>query len=243
MLPSRKLLIAANLKMNRLPEGALEDNSPYREGANVDVIAMPTLLDIQSCIDARIMTGAQVGQCHNETTGAHTGDVSMQMLADTGVRYVLCGHSERREFHDETNEDVAAQAIAALDANIHPIVCVGESEDQREANEQEVVVKKQISVLPLESDITIAYEPVWAIGTGKTATPRQAQEMHAFIRSLLPEDKRNSTRILYGGSMKPDNAQDLLSQPDIDGGLIGGASLKLDAFGEIVKIALALSSS
>jgi len=238
----RRLLIAANLKMNRLPDGALDDDSPYREGANVDVIAIPTMLDMQRCLDARIITGAQVGQCHNETTGAHTGDISMQMLADAGVRYVLCGHSERREFHGETDEDVAAQAIAALDANIHPIVCVGETEAQREASEQEKVVKKQLSLLPLESDITIAYEPVWAIGTGKTATPEQAQEMHAFIRSILPEDKRESTRILYGGSMKAANAKELLSQPDIDGGLIGGASLKLEEeFREIVRIAEELS--
>ncbi|MBU0766520.1 triose-phosphate isomerase [Patescibacteria group bacterium] len=244
MSPPRKLLIAGNLKMNRLPEGALEDDSPYREGSNVDVIAIPTLLDIQSCIDARIITGAQIGQCHNETTGAHTGDISMQMLADSGVRYVLCGHSERREFYGETDEDVAAQAIAALDANIHPIICVGESSKEREAEKHEKVIKRQINVLPLESDITIAYEPIWAIGENalRAATPEEAQTMHSFIRSLLPEDKRESTRILYGGSMKAANAKELLSQPDIDGGLIGGASLQLEEFRGIVQIALALSS-
>ena len=244
MNTSRKLLIAANLKMNRLPDGALDDDSPYRETGNVDVIAIPTLLDMQRCLDAQIITGAQVGHCHNESIGAHTGDISMQMLADAGVRYVLCGHSERREFHGETDEDVAAQAIAALDANLHPIICVGESREEREAEKHKEVVKRQISVLPLESDITIAYEPVWAIGDNalRAATSEEAQEMHAFIRSLLSKERQAITRILYGGSLKKKNAQELLSQPDIDGGLIGGASLKLkEEFAEIVKIAQELS--
>ncbi|MBU2213688.1 triose-phosphate isomerase [Patescibacteria group bacterium] len=244
MNTTRKLLIAANLKMNRLPDGALDDDSPYREKGNVDVIAIPTLLDIQQCLDAQIITGAQVGQCHNETTGAHTGDISMQMLADVGVRYVLCGHSERREFHGETDEDVAAQAIAALDANIHPIVCIGESSEEREAKKHEEVIERQVRALPIESDITIAYEPIWAIGENalRAATSEEAQEMHAFIRSLLSAERGAITRILYGGSLKKKNAKELLSQKDIDGGLIGGASLNLEEeFAEIVKIAQELS--
>ena len=161
----------------------------------------------------------------------------MEQLAKAGCHYVLCGHSERRKDHGETNEDVAVQVIGALENTLHPILCVGETEQERDEGKEKDIVKAQLSGIPLESTLTIAYEPVWAIGTGKTATPEQAEEMHAYIRSLLPDDKKESTRILYGGSMKPDNAQELLSQPNIDGGLIGGASLKPDSFGQIVEIA------
>jgi len=237
----RKLLIAGNWKMNPIPEGALDNDSPYRERADTDIVVFPTFLDIRECIAAKLLTGGQYG--HTEGMGAHTGDVSMHMLADAGCRYVLCGHSERRQNHDETNEDVAAQAIVALECGLHPIVCIGETEEEREKKHEKKVVEKQLSVLPLESDITLAYEPVWAIGTGKNATPEQAQEMHAFIRSLLPDDKKDATRILYGGSMKPENAEELLRQIDIDGGLIGGASLKPDDFGTIVKIAAGLAQN
>lgn len=236
----RKFLIAANWKMNSAPDGALDAHSPYRTHADVDVVVFPTFLDIQTCCDAKLITGAQYG--HPEPNGAHTGDISLSMTKERGCLYALCGHSERRAGHNESNEDVAAQVIAALELGMHPIVCVGETEEQRNAGNAEDIVKAQLEPIPTESDITIAYEPVWAIGTGNTATPEQAQHMHAYIRGILPEDRRDMTRILYGGSMKPNNCEELLSQNDIDGGLIGGAALKPEDFMQIVDTAVQLSS-
>lgn len=237
---SRKFLIAGNWKMNATPEGAFDPQSPYHPKSDVDIVVFPTYLDLKDVLHAQIICGPQHG--HIEESGAHTGDVSLKMCKDLGCTYTLCGHSERRQSHGETNEDVATQAIAALEYGLHPVVCVGETESERDAGHEQEIVRAQISVLPLESDITIAYEPVWAIGTGKTATPEQAQQMHAFIRSLLPDDRKEQTRILYGGSMKPENAESLLSQPDIDGGLIGGASLKPEQFGAIVEIATGMNN-
>lgn len=236
----RRFLIAGNWKMNNAPEGAFDADSPYQTHANVDVVVFPTYLDLRRCIDAKMIIGPQYG--HSEAHGAHTGDISLAMCKELGCLYALCGHSERRAAHNESDEDIAAQVIAALELGLHPVVCVGESEAERTAGTQEDIVSNQLKLIPLESDITIAYEPVWAIGTGNTASPEQAQEMHAFIRGLLPADRRDVTRILYGGSMKPDNADDLLSQEDIDGGLIGGASLQPDQFGQIVQTAVQLSS-
>ncbi len=218
----KRLLIAANWKMNPPPEGSLLPASPYLEHAAVDVIVLPGHLDLERCIAARLITGGQYG--HPEPKGAHTGDVSIQMLARLGCRYVLCGHSERRRDHHESSAFVMEQVVAALEANIHPILCVGETLEEREAGKEHEVVKHQLKGLPEHGEITIAYEPVWAIGTGKTATPQQAQAMHAFIRPLLPKDLHAATRILYGGSMNKDNAEALLLRPDIDGGLIGGVA-------------------
>ena len=236
---SRTPLIAANWKMNPAPEGAFEHDSPYQSHSAVDVWVFPTYLNLKDCIDASIISGAQHGRC--EPCGAYTGDVSMQMIADLGCRSVLCGHSDRREFHSESNEDVAAQAISALEAGLHPIVCIGETGEERKAGKQEEVIMAQLAPLPLESNIILAYEPVWAISRGDPNTPaattEDAQQMHAFIRSKLPEDVQDTMRILYGGSMKPENADDLLAQEDIDGGLVGGASLKPDAFRAIVDAA------
>lgn len=164
----------------------------------------------------------------------------MAQIATLGCTYVLCGHSERRKHHGETDAFIAEQAIAALEAKLHPIVCIGETEDERAHKKEKQAIEKQMQALP--QGITIAYEPVWAIGTGKTATVTQAQEMHAFIRSLLPEDIRATTRILYGGSMNALNAKELLAQEDIDGGLIGGASLKPEEFREIVECAINLET-
>ncbi len=234
----RTFLIAANWKMNSIPDGALADGSPYIPQNGVDVLVFPTFLDLLTCRDAGMPTGAQFG--HPEPHGAHTGDVSIEMIQKLGCSHILCGHSERRQYHGETDEDVAAQTASALEAGLHPVVCIGETAEERDADEAKSVVTRQMSVLPLHKDITIAYEPIWAIGTGNTATPELAQEMHALIRSLLPEERRETTRILYGGSMKPENAKELLSQPDIDGGLVGGASLKLDAFREIIAAAQSL---
>ena len=204
----------------------------------------------------------------------------MAMLKAAGCRYVLCGHSERRRDHHESDDFVAQQAIEALELGLHPVVCIGETLEQRERGKEKDVIRKQLKdiLLLLPSNetseraglgyplpghpargglhigkgepmrgkpsgfpLTIAYEPVWAIGTGKTATAAQAQEMHAFIRSLLPKTVQGDTRILYGGSVKADNAYDLLYQSDIDGALVGGASLKPDEFGKIVEAALELA--
>lgn len=239
----RTFLIAGNWKMNKAPDGAYDAGSPYLPHAHIDVVVFPTFLDLPACIDARIICGPQYG--HPEDHGAHTGDVSLKMCKDLGCLYALCGHSDRRAEHRESSADVATQVTAALELGMHPIVCVGETLEERKAGNAHNVVEEQLKPLPLASDITIAYEPVWAISRGDPNTPaatlKDAEEMHALIRSLLPEDRREETRILYGGSMKPENAKELLGIEDIDGGLIGGASLTPDAFGDIIRIAEELS--
>lgn len=235
---SRRFFLAANWKMNAMPLEAVGSSSPYRARVDLDVVVFPTALDIPICINAKLLTGGQSGR--PEPSGAHTGDISMELIKAAGCHHVLCGHSERRAQHGETNEDVAEQVIAALEVGLHPIVCVGETEAQRDAGKHHAVVKEQIESIPLHGDLTLAYEPVWAIGTGKTATPAQAQEMHVFIRSLLPEDRRENVRILYGGSVKPENATELLNQEDIDGALVGGASLDAMQFTAILNSALSL---
>ena len=172
-------------------------------------------------------------------SGAYTGELSGAMLKDFGCRYAIIGHSERRSYHAESDQLVAEKCQAALECGLQPILCVGESLEEREAAITEQVVARQLdavlqhSGIAAFSSIVVAYEPVWAIGTGKTATPEQAQEVHAFIRSRLAEQDAvvaDGVRILYGGSMKPDNAAELLAKPDIDGGLIGGAALKAEDF-------------
>jgi triosephosphate isomerase len=181
-----------------------------------------------------------------QASGAFTGEVSAAMLVDFSCRYVIVGHSERRAYHAETSELVAKKTVAALGAGITPIVCVGETLEQREAGQTAAVVSRQLAVvLALLDDeavtqIVVAYEPVWAIGTGKTATPAMAQEVHAQLRTQLRERSAaaaDKVAILYGGSMKPDNAAELMAQPDIDGGLIGGAALKAADFLAIVHAA------
>ena len=188
--------------------------------------------------------GAQDVSAH--AAGAFTGEVSAAMLADFACRYVIVGHSERRAFHAESNELVAKKAVAALEAGLSPIVCVGETLAQREAGQTGAVVSSQLeAVLTLLDDaalarIVLAYEPVWAIGTGKTATPEMAQEVHAQLRAQLKQKNAvaaDTVQILYGGSMKPDNARELMAQPDIDGGLIGGAALKAADFLAIIHAA------
>jgi triosephosphate isomerase len=176
--------------------------------------------------------------------GAYTGEVSAAMLSDLGCRYAIVGHSERRAYHGESDALVADKAQAALARGVTPIVCVGETLAQREAGETESVVKRQLSVVihklaHCASEIVVAYEPVWAIGTGRTATPEQAQQVHALLRAQLTAATGHGAnmKILYGGSVKPDNAATLFSQPDIDGGLIGGASLKAADFVAICRAA------
>lgn len=238
----RSLLIVANWKMNPVPEGAFDVGSPYWGCSDVDVIVFPTHLDLRQCVGTGLITGAQCGRA--EKPGPFTGDVSMEMIAECGARYVLCGHSERRRNHGETNEQVAAQAIAALEAGLHPIVCIGETKAERDQGKHEKVIEEQMKGLPLHSsELTIAYEPVWAIGeeAERAATAEEAQEMHEFIRGLFDAEHSDVRRIIYGGNVNADNAEKLLAHPDIDGGLVGGASLKPDLFRQIVEAAIRLS--
>jgi triosephosphate isomerase len=239
MTNARKPIIAANWKMNPAPQGYNTDDSPFRPREDVDVIVFPAHTDLHACVEAFLNTGAQSGR--PERTGAFTGDISMHLIATRGCRYVLCGHSERRIHHAENDAFVAEQAIAAIAENLLPIVCVGETADEREMGKAKEVVRRQLDALfgsarpsDLRDQLIIAYEPVWAIGTGKTATPADAQEMHAFIRTILPADMRPGTRILYGGSVKPATAAELIAQSDIDGFLVGGASLEIQSFRQIV---------
>jgi triosephosphate isomerase (TIM) len=232
----RKLLLAANWKMHSPPQGWDGEGSPYIPREEIDVVVFPTFVDIRSCLEKFLTVGGQYGR--SEPQGAFTGDLSMKILAEHGCTYVLCGHSERRKYHAETDEIVAQQVKSALGAGLHPIVCVGESLEEREADLQLPIVERQVK--SIESPVIFAYEPIWSIGTGKTASAEQAQEMHAFIRSLLPEGAREGSRILYGGSANDQNAAELLSQPDIDGLLVGGASLKPEVFGKMVDVACSL---
>lgn len=231
----RKPLIAANWKMHSPPAGWDNEDSPYRSREGVDVVVFPTFLDIRTCIEKFLTVGAQFGR--PEENGAFTGDVSMQLLASHSCTYVLCGHSERRRNHLESNTFIAEQLSAAVKAGLHPILCIGETAEERDAGKAEEVVQSQLlssQISDLRSPISIAYEPVWAIGNGNSAAAMESQKMHAFIRNLLPENIRNTTRILYGGSVKPENAKEILAQPDIDGALVGASSLDPRHFAAIL---------
>ncbi|MFH2033977.1 MAG: triose-phosphate isomerase, partial [Candidatus Margulisiibacteriota bacterium] len=233
----RKIVIAGNWKMNKTLVEASDLVKKLKELVkdikDRTIIVCPPYpaLDAVSreISNSNIELGAQ--NLFWEDKGAYTGEVSAPMLKAANCVYVIIGHSERRQYFGETDQTVNKKIFAALKHNLFPIVCVGETLEEREANKTFDVIKKQIAdgFAGLSADqwekIIIAYEPVWAIGTGKTATPEQAQEVHAYIRGLLPKDVVHGIRILYGGSMKPDNAKELLAKPDIDGGLIGGAAL------------------
>jgi len=216
------------------------------EGVNSEVLVcvpFPYMSQVESLIEgSNLKLGAQ--NININSSGAFTGEVSADMIKDFGAKHVIAGHSERRSFYGETSSVVAKKTKAAIDAGLSPLLCVGESLEQREAGKTEVVVAEQINavieLVGIESfdSIIIAYEPVWAIGTGMTATPEQAQAVHFFIRNLLGESSENiaqKTPILYGGSMNAGNAVELISCPDIDGGLIGGAALKAEDFLQICK--------
>lgn len=249
----RKKIIAGNWKMNKTAgEAESLANAIKRElsaETKVDVVLCPTFTAIsavsQAISGSQIALGAQ--NMHWEAEGAYTGEISAAMLRDLYCRYVILGHSERRQYFGETDESVNKKTHAALAAGLKPIVCVGETLEEREADQIESVITTQINgglagLTPAQlKNVVIAYEPVWAIGTGKTASPEQAQDVHAMIRGLLAtlSDKNTaeSVRIQYGGSMKPGNAAELMSKPDIDGGLIGGAALDAQSFIEIVKAA------
>jgi len=246
----RKLIIAGNWKMNKTvaEAEALTADLKIDLGnlTEVDVVVCPPFTALAAVSgqlqDSNIRLGAQNMSEHDY--GAHTGEVAAGMLKDLLVRYVILGHSERRQDQAESDDLVNRKAKAALAAGLKPIVCVGETLDQREAGDTEKVVGEQVrsSLVELSpeqlEETVIAYEPVWAIGTGKTATAEQAQEVHAFIRSQLDEAVAKRVRIQYGGSVKPANATDLLGLPDVDGALVGGASLEAHNFIEIVTSTL-----
>lgn len=251
-------MIAGNWKMNCGPYDAAElleglKAKKKEVDEQVDVLVCPPFVSIGMAVKYLYDTDIQVGaqNLHFEENGAFTGEISGSMLAESGCNYVIIGHSERRQYFGETDETVNKRTHKALEHKLAPIICVGESLEQRKAGGHFDLVKDQI-IAALNGvnedqvlDVVIAYEPIWAIGTGETATPEQAQEMHEFIRKALADlytqEAADSVNILYGGSMKPANAQELLSQPDVDGGLIGGASLDADSFSEIINIAEDLS--
>ena len=213
---------------------------------NVDIVVCPPYTLLAYLADALETSNIAVGgqNLYWQDEGAFTGEVSPVMLKDAGCRYVIIGHSERRQFFGETNENVNKKIKASLKNGLIPIVCVGENRQERESNNTFKVIESQIKGALVEISpedmlkIVIAYEPVWAIGTGLTATPEQAQEVHKFIRDLLKElyqeEISSQIRIQYGGSVKPDNIAELISKPDVDGALVGGASLKADSFSQIV---------
>jgi triosephosphate isomerase len=251
MNKERKLIIAGNWKMNKTVAEALDlvrglklELSNVKE---VDIVVCPpfsALSEISKAIlNSNIRLGAQNMSEHN--VGAYTGEIAAVMLKEFSTRYVILGHSERRQYQKESDELISKKALAAHAASLKPIVCVGETLAEREANEMEKVLDRQVrgSLAGLTKDqmneTVIAYEPVWAIGTGKTATTQQAQDAHAFIRRLLAKMFEDSVakkvRIQYGGSVKPSNARELMSQPDVDGALVGGASLEARSFADIIK--------
>jgi triosephosphate isomerase (TIM) len=234
----RKPLICANWKMHSPPKGWDAPDSPYRPEAGVDVVVFPSFLALPAAITAKLIVGGQCGR--SEPEGAFTGDVSMKMLKDIGCTHVLCGHSERRKYHKETDAFIAEQVAAALEVGLHPILCIGETKEQRDRGHAQQTVKKQLTQFSIFNfQFSIAYEPVWAIGSGMNALPDDAEKMHAFIRSLLPKESRESTRIIYGGSVNDLNAADFLAHPDIDGLLVGGASLLPEQFRGIVETGIA----
>jgi triosephosphate isomerase len=231
------MLIAGNWKMYKTATETGELCRALREALTglegVDVAVCPPFTGlapaVQALADTEIAVAAQ--NVHWEPEGAYTGEISAPMLVDLGVYGAIVGHSERRQHFGETDDTVARRASAALYAGLSVIACVGELEEEREAGETEAVLRRQLEPLEAHDNLVIAYEPVWAIGTGKTATPETAQEAHAFVKSLL------DVPVLYGGSVKPENAAELLAQPDVDGALVGGASLELDSFVAICRAA------
>ena len=247
----RKIIIAGNWKLNKTIAEAVELVSEIKSQAdgvtNVDIVVCPVFTALSEV--NKIVAGSNVGlgaqDLYWEDSGAFTGEVSVPLLKDAGCQYVIIGHSERRQYFGETNETVNSKVKAALAGGLIPIVCVGENLEQREADKAFDVVKDYVenSLKGFSADemkkIIVAYEPVWAIGTGKTASPAQAQEIHNFIRSLLKEmhndEVAESMRIQYGGSVKPENAKELMGQKDIDGALVGGAALKAESFLGIIK--------
>jgi triosephosphate isomerase len=227
------MLIAGNWKMFKGPSQAQSFFDEFDAPAGVDVVVCPPFVSLAAAVESGRTIYAQ--NVHWEPTGAYTGEVSPEMLHELGVEGALVGHSERRRLFGETDETVARRARAALDAGLGVIACVGETLEQRESGDTELVLKIQVEAIAFAAGeherLVIAYEPVWAIGTGKTATPELAEDAHGFIKGLLDRP------VLYGGSVKPENAAELLCQPSIDGALVGGASLEPDSFAAICRVA------
>lgn len=228
-------LIAGNWKMYKGPAEASEFCLGLREAelGGVDVVVCPPYVSL--AVAVQLLAGTEIAvaaqNVHWDTEGAFTGEISVPMLRELGVYGTIVGHSERRQFFGETDETTAQRVRAALAGGLFVIACVGETEQEREGGETKEVLRRQVSALEADENLVLAYEPVWAIGTGKTATPETAQEAHAFVKSLL------DVPVLYGGSVKPENAAELLAQPDVDGALVGGASLDLDSFTSICRAA------
>lgn len=249
----RKQIAAANWKMNltidkaqSLLDDILGENIVANEnGQVVFAVPFPYLIEAVERVAGRAGYAVAAQNCSNKKNGAYTGEVSVEMLKSIGVEYCIVGHSERREYFGELDEILAQKLTLCLDEGIIPIFCCGEALDVREKNKQNDFVKTQLEKALFDfsekeiKKIVIAYEPIWAIGTGKTATAEQAQQMHAFIRSVLADkwgqEVADDITILYGGSVKGSNAQELFSSPDVDGGLVGGASLSASEFAQIIK--------
>ena len=223
------MLVAGNWKLFKGPAETAAFCAAFEPPVGVAAVLCPPFVSLAAALAGGATVFAQ--NVHWASEGAFTGEISVAMLQELGVQGSLVGHSERRQHFGETDETVARRAAAALEAGLRVIACVGELGEERERGETEAVLRRQLSVLEPHPALVIAYEPVWAIGTGKTATPELAQEAHAFIKSLL------DAPVLYGGSVKPDNAAELISQPDIDGALVGGASLDPDSFAAICRAA------
>jgi triosephosphate isomerase (TIM) len=252
----RKPFVAGNWKMNTDSRSSVElakavaASSAGVAREKVTVAVLPPFVYVPAVVKAVSASGVAVGaqDVYFELKGAFTGEISPAMLKDVGCTYVLCGHSERRHVLGESDELVGKKTTAAISGGLLPILCVGELLEERDAGQTEQVVARHLrtGLAGLSADkmsaVTIAYEPVWAIGTGRTATPQQAQEVHAFIRNWLSEtygaNLAQEARILYGGSVKGDNAKELMAQQDVDGSLVGGASLKADEFARIIQAAV-----
>jgi triosephosphate isomerase (TIM) len=237
------VLIAGNWKMHKGAHEARAFAARLRHlpdrATDVQIVLCPPYVSLHAALqglgdESQVRVYAQ--NVHWELEGAFTGEVSAPMLLELGVKGVIVGHSERRQLFGETDAGVRRRAEAALEAGLAVIACVGETEVEREANQTEAVLERQVQVLPEHERLVVAYEPVWAIGTGKTASPELAQEAHAFVKSL------HSGRVLYGGSVNPENAPSLLAQPDVDGALVGGASLDPTAFEAICLAAAKVSN-
>jgi triosephosphate isomerase len=229
-------LIAGNWKMFKGPRETREFCSAFRPPEGIEAVLCPPLVSLAAALESGHTVFAQNVHCADE--GAYTGEVSAPMLLELGVEGAIVGHSERRQYFGETDETVARRAVAALGHGLRVIACVGESLEERESGQTELILRVQVEAVKdavgEHERLVIAYEPVWAIGTGQTATAEQAREAHAFVKSLL------DVPVLYGGSVKPENAEELLSQQGVDGALVGGASLDVESFTALCRIAASL---
>ena len=249
---TRKAVIAGNWKMNKTPSEAtalINEMKPLVAGADCEVILCVPFIDIAAATEAAKGSNIKIGaeNVHFKASGAYTGEVSAQMLVEAGVEYVVVGHSERRQYFGETDQTVNLRSLAALEAGLKPIICVGETLEQRELGYTETLLKYQTKMALTNvtaeqlKNVVIAYEPVWAIGTGVTATADQADEGNGFVRAAIAEaygkDAAEGVTVQYGGSMNAKNADELVAKVNVDGGLIGGASLKAPDFAAIVKAA------